>query len=174
MGLSERIDFCVRHPTDTITLYLQSNLHRRKISGFPHTLEWFTGNSTSEQFLVCQITVLLAELLHAAHQGRKGKFQPPHLGRCLKELSTMHQFKDAIVEISVIPCAMYLNQSFNYSPLPIVHLNRFSVPVDLSPPITSEDKMRLPWLRLFSKMAELQFAMHLLAKSRATAWSLQV
>lgn len=126
MGLSEQIEFCVRHPTDTITLYLQSNLHRRKISGFPHTLEWFTGNSTSEQFLVCQITVLLAELLHAAHQGRKGKFQPPHLGRRLKELITMYEFKDTIVEVSVIPCAMYLNQSFSYSPLPIVHLNRFS------------------------------------------------
>ena len=30
----------VRHPTDIITLYLQSNRNRRKISGFPQSVEW--------------------------------------------------------------------------------------------------------------------------------------
>lgn len=44
------------------------------------------SNSISEQFLVCQITVPLAELLlHAANQGRKGKLQQ-HLSRRLKGL----------------------------------------------------------------------------------------
>lgn len=134
---------------DKITLYLQSNHHRQKISSFPHTLEWFTGNSILEQFLVCQITVLLVKLLHAAYQGQKRKFQLLHLSCCLKELITIYEFKDAIVEVSVIPHVMYLNQLFSYFPLPIVHLNRFSVPVDVSLPIISKDKIRLPWLRLF-------------------------
>lgn len=67
----------------------------------------------------------------------------------------MYEFKDAIVEVSVIPCAMYLNKLFGYFFLPIMHLNKFSVPVNVLPSIISNDKMQLPWLKLFSKMAEL-------------------
>ena len=37
---SKKIHFYVRHPTDIITLYLQSKWNRRKISGFPQSVEW--------------------------------------------------------------------------------------------------------------------------------------
>ncbi len=39
---SKRVEFYIRHPSDLMTIYLQIGLQkRRKISGFPQTMEWF-------------------------------------------------------------------------------------------------------------------------------------
>ena len=36
------VQFHVRHPSDTVSIYMQSrHMNRRKVSGFPQTLEWF-------------------------------------------------------------------------------------------------------------------------------------
>lgn len=38
----KQVDFYIRHPSDSIVVYLQSDPHkRRKLGGFPQTMDWF-------------------------------------------------------------------------------------------------------------------------------------
>lgn len=47
---SKRVEFYVRHPSDLMTIYLQVGVQkRRKISGFPQTMQWFVKQQNLEE-----------------------------------------------------------------------------------------------------------------------------
>ena len=48
----KHITFYIRHPTETVTLYLKVDAqHRRRISGFPQTMEWFSRQQSLDAVL---------------------------------------------------------------------------------------------------------------------------
>lgn len=87
------VSFFVRHPTDTITLYLRANNgFRRKISGFPNSIKWFEDKQGLSSPFGTTKNDLITLPCPACDKSKKRKTSESSAVNCSKRKKTLSSF----------------------------------------------------------------------------------